>query len=114
MRYVQFTYPVILLTALLTSCFPVEHEMEEGNVDNKTHSNIRLITRAADGGTFDTPIYAYGFNAENGSLIISRQLSSDDFSLSLPQHTDIRIVIISDDPEMYDIPTAHRSHPSLQ
>lgn len=35
MRYVQFTYPVILLTALLTSCFPVEHEMEEGMLTTK-------------------------------------------------------------------------------
>lgn len=94
---------LILLTVLLISCEKVDLTAYE---EQGAPSTVRLITRAADGETFDSPLYAYGFNTADGSLITSRQLSSEGFTLTLPQQTDSRIVILSADPESYDIPTS--------
>ena len=94
---------LILLTVLLISCEKVDLTAYE---EQGAPSTVRLITRAADGETFDSPLYAYGFNTGDGSLITSRQLSSEGFTLTLPQQTDSRIVILSADPESYDIPTS--------
>lgn len=91
---------------MFASCWPIEQEL----VDETTApSTVRLITRAADGGSFEAPLHAYAFDA-NGSLIAHQQSdAATDFRLSIPQQTDIRIVVLSADPEMYDIP----SSPSL-
>ena len=64
---------LILLTVLLISCEKVDLTAYE---EQGAPSTVRLITRAADGETFDAPLYAYGFNTGDGSLITSRQLSS--------------------------------------
>lgn len=86
---------------MLVSCEPIKVE----DIDD-TPSAVRLITRAADGTDFETPLYAYAFNKENGRLITCSQLSSEDFTLILPQQTDIRIVTLAANPDYYDIPSA--------
>ena len=88
---------------MLISCEKVDLTAYE---EQGAPSTVRLIARAADGETFDAPLYAYGFNTADGSLITSRQLSSEGFTLTLPQQTDSRIVILSADPESYDNPTS--------
>lgn len=103
MKFFQHILPIILLLSLLSSCFKLEDQVIE---EQAAPSSVRLLTRSANGEAFDAPLYVYAFNTKDGSLITSSQLSIDDFSLTLPQQTDSRIVILSADPASYDIPTS--------
>ena len=75
------------------------------STDNQPASTVRIHTRAADGEAFESPLHAYAFDVD-GHLIAHQQYDATDFRLSVPQQADTRIVLLSADPESYDIPTS--------
>lgn len=90
---------------LLISC-QGEYYPDEGNNNNigKTAS-VRIITRSATGSETVFPIHIFAFSS-SGSLITQQLIysSEEEFCISLPQEIESRIVAISANEEIYEIP----------
>lgn len=95
-----------LLLIVLSSCTRMKDFDEEINTGGPV-SSVRVLTRSVQGDDLFFPLHAYAFGA-NGNLVAHQQLNSasDDLRLSLPQQTDCRIVILSANPEDYNIPSS--------
>lgn len=105
MRTHAFTLLALLLI-VLSSCTRMKDFDEEINTGGPV-SSVRVLTRSVQGDDLFFPLHAYAFGA-NGNLVAHQQLNSasDDLRLSLPQQTDCRIVILSANPEDYNIPSS--------
>lgn len=72
---------------------------------NGASSDVRILTRTADGSELDYPLHVFAFGTD-GKLVASQKLlsSNDRLQLSLPQKKEAHVVVISADESVYDIP----------
>lgn len=98
---------VILLTQMIASCTKMDFsEYEDTGADKKT-SDVKIITRGANGDELTYPLHVYAF-AESGALQTQQTISTpqEDIRLSLPTKENYRIVVLSADEDAYDIPAS--------
>ena len=98
---------VILLTQMIASCTKMDFsEYEDTGADKKT-SDVKIITRGANGDELTYPLHVYAF-AESGALQTQQTLNTpdEDIRLSLPTKENYRIVVLSADEDAYDIPAS--------
>lgn len=98
---------VILLTQMIASCTKMDFsEYEDTGADKKT-SDVKIITRGANGDELTYPLHVYAF-AESGALQTQQTISTpqEDIRLSLPTKESYRIVVLSAVEDAYDIPAS--------
>lgn len=100
--------PILAMMLVLASCENIN--IADLNSKSGKTSAVRVVTRSSQQTDLSYPIHIFAFST-TGSLITSQQLksASDELKLSLPQQTQCRIVAISADETVYDVP----SSPSL-
>ena len=98
---------VILLTQMIASCTKMDFsEYEDTDADKKT-SDVKIITRGANGDELTYPLHVYAF-AESGALQAQQTLNTpdEDIRLSLPTKESYHIVVLSAVEDAYDIPAS--------
>lgn len=103
-----FALILILFSSILISCEKIDlMENSSTIINDKNPSNVRIITRAADGSTITYPLHVFAFG-ENGNLHAKQVVNSDseDLNLRLSKTTDYTVVAISGDANSFDIPSS--------
>lgn len=70
-------------------------------------SSVRIVTRGAILSELDYPIFVYAFNS--GGLLVTKQKiesADDELNLNLPSGNEYKIVALSADESVYDIPAS--------
>ena len=103
----KFFFTLLMLsTALLYSCDTISMD-EESNVAPSKQTDVKIITRAADGTSQAYPIHVFAFKA-NGSLFTQQTINSGEESmlLHLAQNTQYHLVVVSGDATAFSLPAS--------
>lgn len=97
----------LFFLSFLSSCENFELAGEEGgsNVSGNA-SSVRILTRGAEENSLDYPLHVYAF-ASDGKLLAQQLIddASEELRISVPRDADTRIVVVSADPDVYDMPS---------
>jgi|GEM_PF-642893 len=104
----------ILFLLLLFTTISCEHldlpqdiltPSESTSVSSSDLTTIRVLTRSNTPSDLVYPLHIYAFH-HDGTLVASQQISETDthFTLSLPRSSSYRLIAISADTSIYDIP----------
>ena len=105
----QRLFCCLFALTILPSCENFELAEEgtgSGTNGSKYASSVRILTRGAEENSLDYPLHVYAF-ASDGKLVAQQLIedASTELRISVPRDADTRIVVISADPSVYEIPS---------
>lgn len=103
----KLTFALFAFAMIFASCEDITlAELEQTNSGEKVKSNVQIITRSAEADAPLYPLHIYAFNTE-GVLVAQQHIASDseELFLSLPQQTECKLVAVSADEQIYNLPT---------
>lgn len=102
-RYI-FSY-ILTLAIVLISLPSCEHLDTSLPTQQAGETTLKVVTRAANGSTLIYPLHMYAFSS-NGELYKHSTVASENSpaTMALPQDKSFRIVVVSADESVYELP----------